>query len=319
MAKKSNNWLIAIVIITAVLLLTGAVSIPNIKLPDFSHLFGGSVNSGLVDVNKQLKYTLIDTYAGSARASLSNVLSVYDSDGETILESNLDTDSSGQGNTAFSYSSGKVIYFKYESSNDKQWFPITIPQMNTQDAEAATYNLIELRTFQIGTYTSDRLQYGATEVTDGANYNVTLTGTTQTYTYSLANTGSDNTGLMTSYDPLYKMNWNVVQYVKVSGTGYERVLFYGFESDYTLGTTHYLASNLDAYKLTKHKVGNEYRSTGTNDLTFSIDATGIIHGDSVTVQLYTYVYSDYGYMAAHGASYGPEAVQIAESTMILIE
>lgn len=313
MAKKQSNWLWVAIAIIAILLLSGSINFKGVDFTQFKLPFDLGGGSGLVDVNKQIKYTLIDYYAGSALASKSNVITVYDSDGETTLESNLDTDASGQGNTAFSYSSGKVIYMKYESSNDKIWWKIEVPQMNSQDAEAATYNLIELRAFTIGTYSTDSftLQNGTA---CGASYDASSSGTSMTFTYKLSNTGSDNTGLMTSYDPLYKLNYNMIVYVLFTGTGYERVLPYGFEYDYTLGTTHYLAKQVDAYALTRHKVGNEYRSSGNAEVTFTLDMTAVTGGDSVVVTIYFEIYSDPNYSMSHGGNYGPEAVQGATQT-----
>ena len=306
--KKQSTWLWVAIAVIAILLLSGSIKLQGFNF-DFSNFNPFKTSgSGLVDVNKQIKYTLIDYYAGSALASKSNVINVYDSDGETTLETNLDTDASGQGNTAFSYNSGKIIYMKYESSNDKIWWKITVPQMNTQDAEAATYNLIELRAFSIGTYTTDSFttQNGTA---CGASYDASSSGTTMTFNYKLSNTGSDNTGLMTSYDPLYKLNYNMIVYAVFSGTGYERVLPYGFDYDYTLGTTHYVAKQVDAYALTKHKVGNEYRSTGSAEVTFTLDMTAVTGGDSITLTLYFEIYSDPNYAMSHGGNYGPEAYQ----------
>ena len=314
MAKKQSPWLWITIVVIAVLLLSGSFKLGNIDFSNFKLPFDlGGDGSGLVDVNKQVKYTLVNYYAGSAIASSSNTISVYDSDGETLLESALDTDASGQGNTAFSYSSGKTIYMKYESSNDKIWWKITIPQMNTQDAEAATYNLIELRAFAIGTYSTDAftMQNGTA---CGASYNISQSESSMTFTYKLSNTGADNTGLMNSYDPLYKCNYYPVIYMALSGTGYERVLPYGFDFDYTLGTTHWLAKVLDPYKLTRHKVGNEYRSNGNDEVSFTLDMTAITGGDSVVLLLDFEIYSDPAYAMAHGGSYGTEVYEGATAT-----
>jgi hypothetical protein len=313
LAKKQSTWLWIGIAIVAVLVLSGSFSIKGLDFSSFdlSKIFGGG--SGLVDVNKQIKYTLVNYYAGSAIASSSNTISVYDSDGETLLESNLDTDAAGQGNTAFSYNSGKMTYMKYESSNDKIWWQITVPQMNPQDAQAATYNLIELRAFASGTYSTDSfLMQNGTAC--GAAYDASSSGTSMSFTYKLSDTGSDNTGLMNSFDPLYKCNYYPVVYMKLSGTGYEHILPYGFDYDFTLGTTHYLAKVLDPYKLTRHKVGNDYRSTGSDQITFTLDMTGVTGGDSVVLLLEFEIYSDPAYCSSHGGSYGTEAYQGATAT-----
>lgn len=258
---------------------------------------------------------MTDRYGGSALAS--KTLLVNDGVTHEQLES-LTTGADGTINTGFAYPSGTRLDVYYESSNDKQHFPIIVPEMNPSDAEASTYNIIPLKSFAIGTYTTDSLKIAnGTTYADASTYNKTEDGTTPHFTYSLANTGGDNTGLMTSRDPIYNMDFNVVFYMSLSGTGYESVLVYAFPSDYTLGTTHYLAQNLDPYALTTHKVGWEYKSHGTTDIVFWLDLSGITTGDSVTMQIYAYAYSDIAWHQAHGGDFGHEAYQIAEQTVTI--
>ena len=313
--KDSTLIILAIVLI---LVIGGGFSLPKIDLGKFNPFSGfatGDSESNKVDVQKPLKFALTDTYAGSALTS--KTLKVYASDGSTLLET-LTTGSDGTVTTAFTYNSGDIVWIYYESSNDKMWWKKEVPKMNPKDAEALSYNYIKLAAFTIGTYTSDALKYGATTISDGGEYNFTTSGTIQTFTYSLANTGNDNTGLMESYDPIYQMKYTCVVYVTLSGTGYEKIIVYGFDYDYTLGTTHYLATEADCYALTKHKVGNVYKSNGVQDFTFSLDGTGYTAGsDTVTLQISVYMYSDPQYSMNHGGSYGPEAVQIAEHTVTL--
>ena len=314
--KDSTLIILAIVLI---LVVGGGFSLPKIDLGKFNPFaglgVGGDTASDKVDVQKPLKFALTDTYAGSALAS--KTLKVYASDGSTLLET-LTTGSDGTVTTAFTYDSGDVVWIYYESSNDKMWWKKEVPKMNPKDAEALSYNYIKLAAFTIGTYTTDTLKHGATTISDGGEYNFTTSGAIQTFTYSLANTGNDNTGLMESYDPIYQMKYTCVVYMTLSGTGYEKIIVYGFDYDYTLGTTHYLATEADCYALTKHKVGNTYKSNGVQDFTFSLDGTGYTAGsDTVTLQIYVYMYSDPQYSMNHGGSFGPEAVQIAEHTVTL--
>ncbi len=252
--KDSTLIILAIVLI---LVIGGGFSLPKIDLGNFNPFAGFGVGGDgaghKVDVQKPLKFALTDAYAGSALAS--KTLKVYASDGSTLLET-LTTGSDGTITTAFTYDSGDIIWVYYESSNDKMWWKKDVPKMNPKDAEALSYNYIKLAAFSIGTYTTDTLKHGATTIADAGEYNFTTSGTIQTFTYSLANTGSDNTGLMESYDPIYQMKYSCVVYATLSGTSYEKIIVYGFDYDYTLGTTHYLATEADSYALTKHKVGN---------------------------------------------------------------
>lgn len=309
---KNNTMLYLVVIILAILFLGGSFSIPKF---DFGNFLGGGVSADLVDVNKPVEIALINEYAGQALTS--KTLDIYDSDGETPLETGLSTGSDGTATSALPYKSGKVIYIRYESSNDKMWWQKTVPQMTKADAESATVNAMEVRAFAIGTYTNDGLFFGATSYTDDTGeYNKTASGNTPTFTYRLANTGNDNTGLKTSYDPVYKQNWNVVIYMTLSGTNYETILVYGFDYDWTSGTTHYTASNLDAYALTKHKVGNTYKSNGVLEFQFTLDLTGY-SGDAVTLQIRVEAYADATWAQTHGNDFGVESYEIAEHTILL--
>ena len=307
-------WIVVIVLIVALLGSSGA-SIGGYDLSQFDprSWFGGG-DTGLEDVNKCLDFALTDEYGGSALTSKS--LIIYDSDGETQLES-LTTGADGTIASAFTYPSGKVIYVKYESSNDKQYWKVTVPQMRASDAESATVNTIMLKSFAIGTYTSSTLHTGATAIADGGSYNFTTSGDTPTFTLRVANSGSDNTGVKDSYDPLYKMNYWSCVYVTFSGTEYEKVLVYGFSHDFTLGTTHYVASRLNAYEMTREVDGTTINSDGVDTFSFSLDGSGLSDSCSVTMQIYIETYTDPEYAKTHGGSFGVEAVELDEITVTL--
>jgi len=310
--KNTSIILIAIVLI---LVLGGGNLASKINIGNIGDWFGGNgdADDGKVLVDKRLTVVLMDKFAGSVIGGTPSI-DMYDSDGFTKLETL--TIGSGTADSALPYESGKVLYFRYEATNDKQWWKVTVPKQNPQDAEALTRNTVRLDTFVIGTYTSDTLIWGANSIADAGTYNFTGNGTTMSFTYSLANSGSDNTGLISSYDPVYDMKWSPVVYVTFSGTNYETVLVYGFDYDYTLGTTHYVASIADDYGLTIHKKANQFLSAGTWDITFTLDGTGY-SGTATTMQIYVYMYSDPNYAMNHGGSYGPEKVELAEHTVTL--
>lgn len=312
---KSNTTLI-IAAIVLILILGGGINIPKFDLSGLGNWFGNGdvdVDEGKVSVDKRLTLVLMNQYAGSIIAS--KTVDIYDSDGFTPIET-VTIGAGGTGDSALPYESGRVLYFRYEDSNDKMWWKETVPKQNEKDAEALTRNTMQLDAFAIGTYTSDSLVHGATSIDDAGEYNFTTSGTTMSFTYSLANTGSDNTGLISSYDPVYDMKWSPVVYVTFSGTNYETVLVYGFDYDYTLGTTHYVASETDPYALTIHKKANTFLSKGTWEISFTLDGTGYT-GSATTMQFYVYMYSDPNYAMNHGGSYGPEKVELAEHTVTL--
>lgn len=311
--KNTSIILIAIVLI---LVLGGGQTLRNgIDLSGLTDWFTGDGNDvdDKVMVDKRLTLVLMNKYAGAIIAT--KTIDIYDSDGFTPIET-VTIGAGGTGDSALPYESGRVLYFRYEDSNDKLWWKATVPKQNPQDAEALTRNTMSLDAFAIGTYTSDTLIHGATSIDDAGEYNFTTSGSVMSFTYSLANSGSDNTGLISSYDPVYSMQWSPVVYITFSGTNYETVLVYGFDYDYTLGTTHYVASIADPYALTIHKKANQFLSAGTWDITFTLDGTGY-SGSATTMQIYVYMYSDPNYAMNHGGSYGPEYVELAEHTVTL--
>lgn len=310
-----NNWSIILIAIVLILVIGGGSQIRDFEIPDLSGLLGGTTEpkDNKVLVDKRLTLVLMDKYAGSVIGGTPTI-DIYDSDGFTKLETL--TIGTGTADSALPYESGRVLYFRYEATNDKVWWKETVPKQNPQDAEALTRNTMRLDAFAIGTYTSDTLIHGATSIDDAGEYNFTTSGNVMSFTYTLANSGADNTGLISSYDPVYDMKWSPVVYVTFSGTNYETVLVYDFDYDYTLGTTHYVASIADDYALTIHKKANQFLSAGTWSISFTLDGTGY-SGSACTMQFYVYMYSDPNYAMNHGGSYGPEKVEIAEHTVTL--
>lgn len=286
----------------------GGVTLPKLDLSKLN-IFG---SSSLVDVDKKINFALRNEYAGSALTS--KTLYVYDS-GATLLET-LTTGSDGTVSTAFTYPSGTQLYVKYINTNDKQWFNVVVPQMNPSDAQASSTNSIPLKSFAIGTYATDSLMWSATAINDAGEYNFTTNGAQMSFAYKVTDTGSDNTGIKDSYDPVYSQQWNVVFYITFSGSGYEKVIVAGFPTDFTLGSTHYVATTLDPYALSKVKQGNSYKSQGTTSFTFSLDGTGYT-GSSTTMQLEVYAYADSSYAQAHGGSFGASAFELCEQTVTL--
>jgi len=316
MAKNNQGLYIAIGAIILILVVTGTLDLSGI-LSNFGDL--GVTDGGLVDVDKQIKFHVIYKYGGAPIASKTDKFNLYDSGGENVLEANLDTDANGLITTGSPYPSGQSMYLRYEDSNDKQWWSFTVPKMNPSDAESATYNMIRLEGFTIGTYTTDSLKCAnGTTIADAGTYNITNSGANPHFTYSLANTGSDNTGLMTSRDPLYDQNWDIEVYITFSGTDYEKLIIYDMAYDFTLGSTHYVGKTADAYALTLHKVGSTYKSLGTQDFSFWIDTTSTTVGTtSVTMQITVVAYGDHTYAQNHGGNFGTEAVEIAEHTVTI--
>ena len=316
MAKQSNLLWIGIILVV-VLVLSGTLDLGGFTGFDF---FGdGEDGLGLTDVNKQIRFHIVNEYSGGPIASKTDKFDLWHIGSDRVEEANLDTDANGLITTGSDYASGEVLWLRFEDSNDKKWWEFTVPQMNAKDAEAATYNLIRLDGFTIGTYTTDSLKCAnGTAISDAGTYNCSSSGDNPHLIYGLANTGSDNTGIQSSYDPEYDQNWDVELYIMFSGTDYEKLVIYEMDYDFTLGSTHYVGTTVDPYSLTKHKIGADYVSLGTSDKGYWIDTTALTASASVTMQIYVYAYADHEYAQNHGGSFGPEAVQLAEHTVTIV-
>lgn len=303
---KTDIATVAVLAIFAFVILSSA-SLPKIDIGNILNVGGGSSN--LVDVNKKISVALTDEYAGSALASKS--VKIYLG---TTLKESLTTGADGTVNSAFQYPSGTAVSFLYVSSNTKQRFDVTVPQMTQEDAESATYNNIPLESFSVCTIT-DALRVGATSISDAGSYNFSATGDEPQFTYDMF-VGSDNTGFKESHDPIYDMGWKAVVYMSLSGTNYETVLVYDFGDQFELGSTHWSASAIPATSITKYKVGNTYIHDGEGHFSFSLEGSGY-SGNLTTMQLYLKIYSDPAYMKTHGANFGPDVVELAEHTVTL--
>lgn len=270
--------------------------------------FGGE-RADLVDVNRAVKFSVTDKFAGNAS---SGTLYVYDG----VTQKDSGALSSGTKTTQYSYASGKELNVKVINSNSKQWFKVTVPKMLESDKEAITTNPIPLEFFTVATITDGMIDNGGTTYSDGATYNKTATGNTRTFTYNMY-VGTDNTGFISSYDPINKLNWQAVVYAVFSGANYEHITVTGFDGGYEKGSSYYCYKILADNEITKHKVGNKYVAgyEGAGAITFSLDLTGY-SGDAASMQLYLKIYSDPTYYRNTG-SYGPDNVELAETTLLL--
>ena len=267
--------------------------------------------SNLVDVNKPLKFAVIDQFAGSAVASAT--VKVYEG---TTLKESLTTGSDGTVTSALNYPSGTVLNILVTKSNSKCYYQITVPKMSPDDAQALTYNPIELKFFTLASVSLAVRDSSGNSYSSGGNLNITTLGTSITLTISWY-VSSDNTGYKSSYDPINDLNWYPVLYAKTTGTNYETLDITGFDGAYSIGTNNWYYHVLDDTEITKYKVGNTYVYSGTGSLTISLDATGY-SGDLADLILYLVVYTDPVYHQNH-ASFGPDYVQLATFTLNIVD
>jgi len=271
---------------------------------------GQTTTPNEVDVNKNLKFAVIDKWAGSAVASATVYL--YDMD-KKLLET-LTTASDGTATTSLTYKSGTPLYAYIVKSNSKLWVKFTVPKMTPADAESLTYNPIRLDFFTLCSGSDSLMDNNGNSWSDGSTY-YTSNGTTPQFSYSFY-VSNDNTGFIESYDPLKDTDWKAVLWMELSGTGYTKVLVTGFDGGFEKGTTMYYYKVINPESITKYKVGNTYILQGALTVSFNLDLTGLTSGDSVTMQIYLYVYDSPDYMSKYG-SHPSEAVTLAEQTVTL--
>ncbi|MFA5365717.1 MAG: hypothetical protein WC325_11105, partial [Candidatus Bathyarchaeia archaeon] len=189
-------------------------------------------------VNKPLKIVGVDELAGGALDGTTSAITIYDSDGKTILETG--TFSSGTLTTGVSYQSGKVLWIKYyyDTTIDAyKFWQVTVPTMTKADAESLTTNQITLKTREAGAYTDSLQTSTGTTITDGLDFNTTGSANdTGTMTYTFFTT-TDNTGYPEFKDPIYNLDMKAVLWAEISGTGYSSISLTGFDGSFEQGST----------------------------------------------------------------------------------
>ena len=308
MARRKKGipaWLVGLVILLLIAWYLGYIQIP-IPTP----ISQVEVQQGVI-VNKPLKIAVIDQFAGSAVASAS--VKIYE--GQTLKES-LTTGSDGTVTTALNYRSGQVLNILVTSSNSKEWFTVEVPRMNPEDAESMSYNPIELRFFTLASISLAVRDSAGNVYSDGGSLNKTTLGNTVTLTISWY-VANDNTGFVSSEDPINNLKWLGVLYAKCYGTNYETISITGFDGAYAIGTTNWFYHVIPDTDLTKYKVGNTYVYSGTGSITINLDLTGY-SGDAADLVLYLVVYTDPTYHQSK-ASFGPDAVTLATFTLNIVD
>jgi len=279
-------------------------------------LDAGTQGPGTVSVNKKINWAVIDDYAGGGINAVylyvyDAQLHKYEGDGSAYH-----TGTDGTLTSGMAYQSGTQLKVKAVNANSKAWFDVTVPMMTSQDAQAATTNPIVLRFFTvIGTTTQPTLTliHQGTTISDGGNYNKTLSGNTRTFTFSVI-CNVDNTGYKESTDPLNNINWYAVVYLKCSGAGYSDISLTGFDGAYEKGSVmnYYKKISADGVNgLTRYKVGNDYIWSGQWGFSFQGDFTGYT-ATTADWDILVYVYSDPAYYQTK-SSFGPDAVLLASN------
>jgi hypothetical protein len=309
--SSSSSTLIIVLAVAAVAYFAYSGGyLDNLNLP-FSIGGSDSGNPDLVDVNKKLQFTWSDEWSGT----VANAKTFYIYDDSFALKETLTTAATGIVASAQNYPSGTQLHVKFTDTNDKVWYTFVVPQMNIHDAEASTYNDVAFKDFEIGTYTSDTLKSGAYTITDAGTYNQTGNTSTPVFTYTLTNSGADNTGLLESYDPVFGQTWDVWVTGTVNDTS---VIVTGVDYLFTVGTTTYFADKVSASELSLWKVGASYVAgyQGSASTSFGLDMSGYT-GTTAVMQISAYAYADPSYAMTHAGNFGQAKLEIAEQTVTL--
>jgi hypothetical protein len=312
-----TNWLVIVLVIVGIAVLTGVLKVSTTGInfgvqnsnPSSPSIPSSPSTSGYT---RPIQFHISNAFSGADSSSVS--IYVFDPTTKNQIGSTLTSDSSGLAHTGKSFAQGDSVIVRVVSGNSKIEDSYTVPAILQGD----TYANIEVPFFTIGTYTSDSLRVAGSSINDAGSYNSTLSGTSPTFVYELTNTGSDNTGLKESQNSITGQRWQVYMVVSISGTGYETISASGFSNQFSIGTTNYGATHLNADQLSKWKVGNDYVQgfTGDQAVSFSLDMSAYA-GTAVTMQITAYAYCDPTYAAAHGGNFGSDKVTIAEQTVTL--
>jgi hypothetical protein len=297
MVKISFGQLLAIVVIAIILWYYLPAFLPK----PAQVVTTSSPVSNLVSATKPIKFFVQDVLKGQAVASAS--VKVYQ--GTQLVES-LTSDSTGMATTGGMYSSGTVLNVLVVSSNSKQWFKITVPQMSPADAQSLTVNQVVIPFWSLGSFTIKVTdQFGNTYSSGGAVNFTTLGVSSVSITVTIYNT-VDNTGYKSSFDPINNVNWYAVL---STSTGGSAVAVSGLGSSVMRGTTTYYLTQVSDDGLTRQLVGQTYTKTGVTSVTFTVNKGSLAHGSSQTFTLALYAYFDPQYFATNGIG-SPDALQL---------
>lgn len=239
-----------------------------------------TTQAGTVEVTKPLRLAVLDAYAGSAISSAT--VTIYK--GQTISETGT-TGSDGTFTTALTYRSGESLHINIVKGSSKLWVPVTVPRMLPADAQSLSYNPLQLRTYTIGTYTITVIRSNGASISSGSTFDFSAAGVTQeTFTISVFNT-VDNTGFISSSDPLTGRRLGAFLEVSLSGSGYDKFLVSGLPGYRSTGSSNTWTRPVSDTELTRIKVGNTVTQPGSFSVSITVDASPAAPGTTATMTI----------------------------------
>ncbi|MEM4301552.1 MAG: hypothetical protein QXQ70_03160 [Candidatus Caldarchaeum sp.] len=266
---------------------------------------------GGVDVTKPLRLAVLNAHAGSSVSSAT--VTVYK--GQTVSESGT-SGTDGTFTTALPYRSGESLQIKIVKGSSILWVPLIVPKMLPADAQSLAYNPVELRTYTIGTYVITVIRSTGASISSGGTFNFTANGVTQeTFTISVFNT-ADNTGFISSTDPLTGRRLGAFLEVTLSGAKFDKFLVSGLPGYRSTGSSNSWTRPVSDMELTRIKVGNTVTQPGSFSVSLTVDASPASTGDTATMSIRLNLLADEQRFLSLGDK-GSDAVVAATFTLTL--
>ena len=240
-----------------------------------------------VAVTKPLKISVIDQWAGQAVGSAT--VKIYKG---TVLMESLTTDATGIATSALSYKSGDELHIQIVKDNAQLWKTIEVPYMSKADAESLTVNPINIPFYTLGTYIIKIMDGDGNVYSSGGTLNFTTLGKdVVTLTITIYNT-QDNTGYISSYNPILGEARNPYIVLTISGTNFDKLGVQGFSYRKDLAASSVFFTQVSDDGLVKYKVGNVYQKEGTWSITITIDGSALSAGDSISASFVLKLFAD---------------------------
>lgn len=300
--RLSRNTLIFVgaIALIAILWFNGTFSNLGISTPSIP----GVGEDGKVTVTKPIQFAVMDPLAGSKVVSAT--VKIYD--GITLVETLTTDDTTGLVTTSMPYPSGKVLNVQVSKTlYCTRWETVTVPKMNPDDAQSLTTNYVQLTTYTLGTYAITVQNSAGTAYTTGDAINMTNYASTPLQLTVTLRNSVDNTGYISSYDPINMVNLKPALLTS-SSTSYMTIQNAG--SYVPRGTVSNWVLVPTDTGLTKELVGSIYKQQGQQAFTITLYKGTLTSSANQTVTFDLYKYFDLAHYTQQGIG-GPDAATAA--------
>jgi hypothetical protein len=299
--------------IGVLLILFWAIVLPMIQ-NNLGVLPGGGTQTqtaGLIDVTKPIRFAVMDEYAGSAVSGATVQIYRGTSPVETLMSG-----SDGTVTSALTYRSGENLNVYITKGSSKYWAALTVPKMSPADAQSLSYNPVTVKTFTVGTYTITVVRSTGASLSSGGTFSFSTAGVTQeSFTVSVFNT-ADNTGYLTSTNPIENRRLGAFLEVAITGTHYDKFLVSGLPGYRTTGSGNTWTRPVSDSELSRVKVGNTVVKPGSFSVVVTVDSSPASTGNTATMTIRLNLFADEQRFLTLGDK-GADAVVVATFTLTL--